>query len=177
MKTKISWHGDAVVAHIEKKGGTALLKFGRYVRVTARSLLKKSRQKKRSDLTQEQEDRYQSKLRQFKSGHLKNKPVRGWQSSEPGEPPRWRPNPRYGNKSPLRNLIIYHYDKEAQTVTVGPEGWRTSKGTIGVGTLEKGGTKTYRTRKGTVVTVKSKPRPFMATAMRQNFNILRSLKG
>ena len=177
FRTRVSWLDGRVYSHIEKRGFSALKKFARFTRVSARSMIKKARQKKKSQLTKEQEAEYQKKLRLHKAGVLKNKPVRGWQSSNPGEPPRWRPNPRYGGKSPLRNLIIYHYDKESQSVFIGPEGYRTRQGNMGVGTLERGGERTYKTRKGVPVKVKAKPRPFMRPAMRKNLKILRELKG
>lgn len=177
FKTRVSWLDGRVYAHIGKRGGSALKKFARFTRVSARSMIKKARQKKKSQLTKDQEAEYQKKLRLYKAGVLKNKPVRGWQSSNPGEPPRWRPNPRYGGKTPLRNLIVYHYDKESQSVLVGPEGYRTLSGHVGLGPLEQGGRRSYKTRKGKTVKVKMKARPFMRSAMRKNLNILRELKG
>lgn len=175
MRTKkITFDTRKVAKIFGKKAGTALKRFGAFTRRVAKSSIKKARQKKASELTKEQKESYKRALALYKDGRIKEKPIRGWQSSEPRQAPRWHPG-GMGGKSPLRELILFEYNKADQSVVVGPKEFRTAGGTKGVGALEKGGKakkQSYQRR-----AIRMKKRPFMVPAMKKGTKqLLRGFK-
>lgn len=80
--------------------------------------------------------------------------------SAPGQPPSARRDPRYGGKSPLRELIFFSRDPATNSVVIGPLAFGTRR----AGTLEKGGPATVRAGRGRTKTVTIRPRPFVKPA-------------
>lgn len=79
-------------------------------------------------------------------------------SAPPGRPP-------HSHEGSLRKLILFGYDRQADSVVVGPVGFRNSEAPA---TLERGGmTTVYRRRNGRLVgeRVRIEARPYMGPAL------------
>jgi hypothetical protein len=156
---------DRPVANAATKGvKSPLSKFGAIVRRAAKTLLRrKQKRKKLSDLTPDERRQYEIAVSNAKREGREPPAIWFRVHSKPGEPPRIR------DQSPLRNLLIYSYDPQNQSVLVGPAKFG---GSGAAAALEKGGT-TYSYRfKGPV---KIEPRPFMTPSLDANIGRLADL--
>lgn len=162
MKSRLQFFDSATIEMIGKKAGVALRRFGAYTRTVAKNSLKKAKRKRVADLNEYERVNRLIRMRMAKSKGTP-RPKLPFESSAPGELPRVRNVKRYGGKSPLKNLILYGYDKDSQSVVVGPAIFKSSAKTKGIGALEKGGT--VRTKRRPV---KIKARPFMLPAMEKS---------
>lgn len=89
---------------------------GALTRKIARRSLKKARQKKLSEMTEEEKESYRQRV-EWAARHGKPKPRRPEISAEPGNPPLLHMKP----KSPLKELLFYGLDLKTETTVVGPE--------------------------------------------------------
>lgn len=160
-----------VMVMLGAKAKRAFSRFGAYVRTTARRSIRKARHLRPGEMTERQRQNYDAAVRIARQKG-DPKPKRPYKSSEPGEPPRWRPSPRYGGKSRLKNLFAYHYSESEKSVVVGPMLANTTARTKGLAALEGGGTVRSKNK-----VYKIKARPFMRPAMDTAVNNGVLLKG
>lgn len=159
---------EPLVHELDQVTRDKLSKSGAFIMRAARSLIKKARQMKESEMDDEQKALFERRLLGWKIGGKQGpRPRRPLKSSEPGEPPR-------SITGLLRKFIYFAYDPNTRSVVIGPA--KLDKSTGAPATLEYGGTATitkFRTVTGadgkTVVTRRKEriviePRPFMAPA-------------
>lgn len=171
MAFRAQFFDQRVVDMVGKKAARALRRFGAYVRVVARNSLKQARRKRDSELTDDERKYFKASVAIARHKGAP-RPKRPFMPSGPGELPRIRKVARYGNKSPLKNLILYEYDHQKKSVVIGPAIFQSSARTKGIGALEHGGT--VRTKRGSV---RIESRPFMAPAFDKSISIGKILEG
>lgn len=135
----------------------ALQDAAKFVRVSARSSIRKARRKKLSEMSPKERRRYQIAVAIAKR-RGKPKPKAPFASSKPGEPPR-------SQTGLLRKFLLYAYDIQSESVVIGPA--KINRATGAPETLEYGGATIVRRRKGktTRTRVKIAARPFMQPAL------------
>jgi len=142
-----------VMDAVERAQKRNLGRMGAYVRRRARSSLKYARQKKVSELTDRERQRYED-LKAHAMAKGLPRPRRPEITSRPGEPPRLHRRSNLGSgRNPLKGLIFFSYSPASGSVVVGPIPF----GKRGVSKLEHGGGG-YR------------PRPFMRPAMHEELD-------
>lgn len=158
-----------VAKSLDAASRRVLSKFGAFVRRSAKSSLKKARQKKLGEMTAEERAQYALRVTIAKR-EGKKKPRRPEVISKPGEPPKLHYKPR----SPLRELIFFVYDPNEKAVLIGPT---SSKQTHGKATqaLEYGGASIAKVR-GRTKSISVAARPFMAPAAQKELPKLREWK-
>lgn len=105
------------------------------------------------------EAKAQSKFGAFVRRRMKSSIRYRKERSKPGSPPSAHRDKRFGNKSPLRELIFFARDPAANAVVIGPLVF----GSRGAKALEKGGTVAVK-KKGMPKAVTIAPRPFAKPA-------------
>lgn len=93
------------------------LRAGGAIRTTARRSLRKARQKKTSELTDEQRLRYEKWKAMYEAGKSGQKPRRPEIISEPGQPPLLHQKP----SSLLKNRLLFALNEDSNGVVIGPE--------------------------------------------------------
>lgn len=159
----------AVAKSLDAASRRVLSKFGAFVRRSAKSSLKRARQKKLAEMTPDERRRYDVATMIAKARGQK-KPRRPDIISKPGDPPKLHMKP----KSPLRELIFFVYVQGEKAVLIGPT---ASKQTHGKATqaLEYGGASIAKAR-GRTQTINVAARPFMAPAAQKELPKLREWK-
>lgn len=138
---------ESVIKEVRKAGRKIAYKAGGLIRTISKRKLKPRLQKKVSELTEEEKEKYdQSKKRAKRKGLPR--PKRPFKPSAPGEPPRLR-----DAKSPLKYLLFFAVGKD-NDVVIGPK--RAKSGIAGV--LEYGGTSNGK---------RIEPRPFMGPSLEE----------
>lgn len=157
-----------VAKSLDAASRRVLSKFGAFVRRSAKSSLKKARQKKVGEMTAEERQRYAIRVTLAKA-EGKKKPRRPDVISKPGDPPKL-----HMTRSPLRELIFFVYDPTEKAVLIGPT---SSKQTHGKATqaLEYGGASIAKVR-GRTQSISVAARPFMAPAAQKELPKLREWK-
>lgn len=138
-----------VVSATERAEMKVLSRFGSYVRRTAKSSLRKARQKKIAELTSEEKQRFRISQEIAKRENLP-KPKRPLASSKPGEPPRMR-------VGLIKKFLFFSYDRIKSSVVIGPAIINRSTGAPE--TLEYSGSVISRGKR-----VRVAARPFMNPA-------------
>lgn len=93
------------------------MRAGGAVRTTARRSLRKARQKKLSEMTDEQVGRYRRRMELFRAGKLTTRPRRPESVAEPGQPPKLHQKPT----SLLKDRLFFSLDDDRNGVVIGPE--------------------------------------------------------
>jgi len=148
---KLFFDSDMVLRKLDAKSRKVLSKGGAFIRRTARSSIKKSKQKSVADLTAKEARIYAIRVADAKK-HGRPKPKRPFAASKPGEPPR-SPTGKY------KQTIFFYYDEQSNSMVCGPVKLARSQEKIPA-ILESGGTETVNS--GRTVTIR--PRPHMAPA-------------
>lgn len=144
----------AVSGAVSKASARVLSKFGAFVMRSARSSIKPARQTPIAELTDEQRAAYQ-RAAAIAKRKGQPKPKRPRQSSKPGQPPR-------SHLGMLRRFLFFGYDREANSVVVGPARLNgVTGGPRALEALEEGGTS--RTPQGQTINIAA--RPFMGPAL------------
>lgn len=81
--------------------------------------------------------------------------------SQPGKPP-------HSHEGTLRRLIFFAFDRDAESVVIGPLARRTRTGSHGAALLEAGGTVVRSGRRGRRRLLRYRPRPFMGPALEKS---------
>lgn len=120
----------AVISRLDPATRKFLGWAGGLTRKIARRSLTQARQKKLSEMTDDEKAAYEKRVEYAQKNGLP-KPRRPEVSSEPGEPPKL-----HDKQSPLKRLLYYGLDLKNKAAVVGPE--RAKSGIADV--LEHGGT-------------------------------------
>lgn len=144
--------------HDDSKRGLA--RFGSYVRRTARTSLRKARQKKLAEMTSEERQRFRIAV-EYAKRENRPAPRRPTAPSRPGEPPRM-----IGGQ--IKQFLFFTYDSDSRSVVIGPA--RIARATGAPEVLEEGGTVTTRNGR-----VRIEKRPYMQPAFAANISKLPSL--
>lgn len=139
---------EAVMNRLEPATRKFLGWAGGLARKIAKRSLRPARQKKLSEMTDDEIESY-SKRAKWAEEHGLPKPRRPEVSAEEGEPPKL-----HDKQSPLKRLIYYGLDLKTETTVVGPE--KAGSGIAEI--LEHGGVSNGRN---------IKPHPFMGPALEQ----------
>lgn len=137
-----------------------LSRFGSYVRRTARTSLRKARQKKLAEMTKEERQRFRIAV-EYAMRENRPTPRRPTMPSKPGEPPRM-----IGGQ--IKQFLFFSYDKDARSVVIGPATIDRPTGAPRV--LEESGEVTTRNGR-----VRIEKRPYMQPAFAANISKLPSL--
>lgn len=156
-EAKSNFFDRPTVEKLDRDARRGLAKFGSYVRRTARTSLRKARQKKLAELTHEERQRYRIRQEYARRDGLAP-PRRPLAHSKPGEPPRMI-------EGSIRRFLFFSYDAENRSVVIGPTLINSQTGAPR--TLEEGGT--VITRRGSFRIL---PRPYMKPAFEANINKL-----
>lgn len=108
---KMFFDRPAVIRMVEKNTRRVLSRFGAYVRRTARSSIRKARQKKIAELTPKELKSYRRRQRKHRQGRGP-KARRPSASAKPGKPPRYHTG--------LLRKILFIWDRYEQSVSIGP---------------------------------------------------------
>lgn len=146
LKTKFAFFDSkAVTSRLDPATRKFLGWSAGLVRKVARRSLRPARQKKLSEMSQDERDKYQKRV-DFAEKRGLPKPRRPEVSSAPGDPPKL-----HEKQSPLKR-IFYGLELKTETAVIGPNSERS--GIAGI--LEHGGTSNGH---------KIEPRPFMGRAL------------
>lgn len=118
-----------IVKDLDRNAKKGLSRFGAIVRRAAKSKLRKARQKKISELTRQELQRFRIQQEIAKREGLP-KPKRPLAPSAPGEPPRM-----IGGQ--IKKFLYFAYDPGKRSVVIGPA--QLDRPTGAPGTLEQGG--------------------------------------
>lgn len=128
-QAKTYFFDGKIAALLDENSRKGLSLWGAMTRRTVRSKLKKARQKKLSELTQEERQRFRIRQEIARRENLP-KPKRPLAPSKPGEPPRM-------HEGLIKKFTYFTYDPESRSTVVGPAG--LDRPTGAPETLEKGG--------------------------------------
>lgn len=127
-RKKFNFNPDKVLKGLDKATKKALVKFGAYVRRSAKSSLKLGRMVRMGEMDVEERKKYKSR-RAIAKYYGRKPPKRRRISAEPGNAPKLK----YKN-SPLRKLLFFGFDSTTKSVVVGPLAFRG----LGASNLEHG---------------------------------------
>lgn len=153
---KANFFDRPVVDAVKNAGRKMLGRFGAFVRRDGRKTIKQAKRKTPSELSPEEQDRLNMRLRLWAIGRIAKKPEAPYRPSKPGNPPF-----AHGTKSPIR-LILFAYDAAEQSVVIGPVGTGTKPGIVPE-VLEYGGTSVIGPRRVAVAA-----RPNIVPAYQKN---------
>jgi ribosomal protein L44E len=146
----------AVTSAVDRATRRVLSKFGAFTRRTAKKSIKKARQKKISELTDEERKSWRRRQAIGKRKGFKAK--RPLAPSRPGEPSRAR-------TGLIKKHIYFMFDPLKRSVVIGPA--RLSKSTEAPRVLEYGGTTKTSSGPDTGKRITIDPRPTMQLAYQQ----------
>lgn len=115
--SKLQFLDRAIANHLSRTNKRFFVRAGGAVRKTAQRSLRPARQKKVSELTELERNRYDLRLSEFASGKYRTKPRRPEVTAKPGEPPVLHQKP----SSMLRSRLFFGLDNSGQSVVIGPE--------------------------------------------------------
>ncbi|QDV53701.1 hypothetical protein [Gimesia fumaroli] len=143
----LEFSSESVIKEVRKAGRKIAYKAGGLIRMISKRKLRKARQKRVSELTDEEKQIYEKKKKRAKRLG-QPRPKRPLKPSDPFEPPRLR-----DVKSALKYLLFFAVGKD-NDVVIGPQ--RAKSGIAGV--LEHGGTSNGK---------HIEPRPFMGPSLEE----------
>ena len=146
-----------IVEKLDKDAKRGLAKFGAFTRRAARQSMKKARQKKLSEMTKEERQRFRIKLSIAKAAG-DSRPKRPAAPSEPGKPPKLK-------RGDIKRPLCFVYEPKERAVVIGPA--TMSEATGAPEALEKGGVAQTKTGR-----VRIAQRPYMKPAFDQNITKL-----
>jgi hypothetical protein len=123
---------EKILEKMDKDAAKGLSRFGAFVRRSAKSSIRKARQKSKGQLTKDERQRFHIRQRYHELGKGP-KPKRPLAPSNPGEPPR-------SITGLLKKHIYFVYEPQRKSVVIGPAS--LNKSTNAPEVLEKGGAAT-----------------------------------
>lgn len=115
--SKLQFFDRAIADHLSRTNKRFFVRAGGAVRKTAQRSLRPARQKKVSELTELERNRYDLRLSEFARGKSNAKPRRPEITAQPGSPPVLHQKP----KSMLRERLFFGLDGNGKSVVIGPE--------------------------------------------------------
>lgn len=166
---KSQFFDRAITKGLDAATKKVLSRFGAFVRRSAKSSLKRAKQKSKGEMTAEEREKYAIRVTLAKR-EGKKPPRRPEVISKPGDPPKLHMRP----KSPLRELIFFVYDPREKAVLIGPTASVQTNGKA-TGALEYGGSSISKVR-GRTTSISVSARPFMHPAFSKELPKLREWK-